>query len=170
MLHVTYRNTLQQFRMDSLFTEEASEAVYKLPDLRSLSVVINKVTSLPSALCPNLIKLKVTYNNEDDWPRLFHGAMFGNLESVTFPGSEQIGDFLGAFERAALSSSIHNTLSKFRLAILMGLRLFFSPSIYGDGRPRYRILLRWRVLEGGRQYHYQTFAGNAEAGNPWIRR
>jgi len=36
------------------------------------------------------------------------------LESVTFyPRSEQIGDFLGALERAALSSSVQNTLSKF---------------------------------------------------------
>jgi len=32
------------------------------------------------------------------------------------PRSEEIGDFLGVFGRAALSSSIQNTLSKFRLS------------------------------------------------------
>ena len=139
MLHVTNRNTLQQFYVDSPLTEEASEAVYKLPDLRSLSVVIDKVTSLPSTSLPNLIKLKVTYNNEDDWPRLFHGAMLGKLESVAFiPEFEQIGDFLGAFERAALSSSVQNTLSKFRFSTpYSGTWIFFSPSIYADGRPGY---------------------------------
>ena len=40
--------------------------------------------------------------------------MLGKLESVTFiPESEQIGDFLGAFERAALFSSVQKTLSRF---------------------------------------------------------
>ena len=67
MLLVTSRNTLQKLRVDSPSTEEASEVVYKLPDLRSLSVVIDEETSLPSASLPNLIKLKITCCNEDAW-------------------------------------------------------------------------------------------------------
>ena len=45
--------------------------------------------------------------------------MLGKLESVTFyPQSKQIGDFLGAFKEAALSSSVQNTLSEFHLQAL----------------------------------------------------
>ena len=84
-------------------------------NLRSLLVVIEREASLPPVLLLDLIKLTITCDNEDDWPRLFHEATFGKSESVTFyPRSKQIGDFLGAFERAALSSSLQNMLSKFR--------------------------------------------------------
>ena len=113
--------------MDSPSTEEANKAVYKLPDLRSLSVVIGKETSLPSASLPIPIKLKSACGNEDDWSRLFRGATFGTLESVAFiPESEQIGDFLGAFKRAALS--------EFRLS---------APYLWG---PDYSSLLRFTQM------------------------
>ena len=91
--------------------------VYKLPNLSYLSVVIERETPSPSTLLPNLDTLVVTCDNEGDWPQLFHGAMLGRLESVAFyPRSNQIGDFLGAFKRAALSSSVQNTLYEFELS------------------------------------------------------
>jgi len=114
MLLATNRNTLQELDINSPLTKEASDVLYKLPNLRSLSVAIQRGAPLPSASLPNLTDLKIWCDNEDDWPRLFHGATFGKLRSVCFhPQSEQIGDFLGAFERAALSSSVQNTLSSF---------------------------------------------------------
>jgi len=117
MLLVTNRNALQEFHVDSPLTEEASGVLYKLPNLRDLEVVIEKGTRLPSASLPNLTELTIRCNNEDEWPQLFHGATFGNLRSVTFLlRSEEIGDFLGVFERAVLSLSVQNTLSKFRLS------------------------------------------------------
>ena len=116
MLLVTNRDTLQKLDVDSPLTEEASEVIYKLPNLRSLSVVIGRGTSLPSASLPNLADLMIECDSEGDWPQLFHRAGLGKLESVTFSlRSEQIGDFLGAFKWAAFSSSIQNTLSKLHL-------------------------------------------------------
>jgi hypothetical protein len=117
MLLVTNRNSLQRLRVDSPLTEEASEVLYRLPNLRSLSAVVERGTPLPSASLPSLTDLRITCGNEDDWPRLLHGATLGKLVSVTFDleQSDQIGDFLGAFEKAALSSSLQNTLSKFCL-------------------------------------------------------
>ena len=116
MLLAANRNTLQILDVDSPFTEEAGEVVYKLPNLRDLGVVIEGETSLPSASLPNLTQLRIECENEGGWPRLFHGATFGKLESITFyPQSDEIGDFLGAFGRVALSSSVQNTLSKFYL-------------------------------------------------------
>jgi hypothetical protein len=118
MLLVTNRNTLQLLHTHSPLTEEASEVVYKLPNLRELFVVIERGTSLSSASLPNLTTLSIVCDNEGDWPQLFHGAMLGNLESVVFGlQSEQIGDFLGAFGRAALPSSIQNTLKEFILVV-----------------------------------------------------
>ena len=117
MLLVTNRNTLQELDIDSPLTTEANEVLHKLPNLLNLSVAIEKETPLPSASLPNLIGLTIRCDDEDNWPRLFHGATFGKLKSVSFyPRSKQIGNFLGAFERAALSSSIHNTLSTFYLS------------------------------------------------------
>ena len=114
MLLVTNRNTLREFRADSPLTEEASEVIYKLPNLRSLSVVIEREARLPSASLPNLTRLEITCDNEDGWLRLFHGAALGKLKRADFYlHSEQVGDFLGAFKGAALSSSIQNTLSEF---------------------------------------------------------
>ena len=112
----TNRNTLQEFRVNSPLTKEASEVVFKLSSLRSLSLVIKGETSLPPASFPNLTALEIDGDNEGSWPGLFHGATFGKLESVVFyPQSKEIGDFLGAFEKAALSSSVQNTLSTFQV-------------------------------------------------------
>jgi len=114
VLLITNRNNLQGFRVDSPLTEEASEVLYELPNLRGLSVVIERESRLPSASLPNLTDLIVRCDNEDVWPQLFHGATLGKLERVDFfLESGQIGDFLGAFKRAALSSSLQNTLSGF---------------------------------------------------------
>ena len=115
MLLVTNWNTLQHTYVDSRLTDEASEVRYKPSNLCSLSVAIERKTSLPSASLPHLTKLAITCDNKDDWPRLFHGATLGKLGSVSIPESEQISDFLGAFQRAALSSSVHNALSEFCL-------------------------------------------------------
>jgi len=116
MVLATNRNILQKFHPGSPLTEEASEVVHKLPNLRVLSVIIEKETSLSSASLPNLTELEITCDSGDVWSQLFHGATFGKLESVTFHYFQEIiGDFLGTFERVALSSSLHNTLSKLSL-------------------------------------------------------
>jgi len=117
MVLAANQNTLQQFHVDSPLTEEASEVVYKLPNLRGLLAVIERDTLLSPASLPNLTDITINCEDEGDWPQLFHRATLGKLESVTFyPESEEIGDFLGAFERAAHSSSVQNTLSKFRVS------------------------------------------------------
>ena len=114
MLLVTNRNILQQTYVDSPSTEEAGELLYKSPNLCGLSVAIERETSLPSASLLHLTRLTIIYDNTAGWSRLFHEATLGRLESVSFVlGSEQIGDFLGAFERVALSSSVQNALSEF---------------------------------------------------------
>jgi len=116
MLLNTNRNTLQRFCVESSLTVDASKVLYKLPNLRDLSVDIEGGTSLPPASLPNLTDLTITSDNEDNWPQIFHGATFGKLESVTFyPQFEEVDDFLEVFEMAALSSSIQNTLSKFHI-------------------------------------------------------
>ena len=108
------RNNLQKFHVDSPLTEEASKVIFKLSSLCSISVAVGSETSLPSASLPNLTDLVLTCGN--NWPRLFHGATFGNLESVVFfHRSKEIGDFLETFKRGALSSSVQNTLSMFNL-------------------------------------------------------
>ena len=117
MLLATNRNTLRKLRVDSPLTKEASEVIFKLSDLWTLSVVIERGISLPSASLPNLIKLKISCEDEGNWSQLFHGAELGKLESVSFsPQSKGIGDILGAFKRSALSSSVQNTLSKFHVS------------------------------------------------------
>ena len=117
MILATNRTTLRKFHVGSPLTKEASEVVLKLRNLRNLTMVTEEESSLCPASLPNLTRLKVMCYNEDDWPRLFRGATFGQLESVKFfPQSEEIGDFLGAFEKAALSSSVQNTLSKFHVS------------------------------------------------------
>ena len=112
----TNRTTLQKFHVDFPLTEEASEVVYKLPNLRKLSVVTEGEGSLPSASLPNLTQLVIACDNEEHLSRLFRGATFGKLESVVFSlRSKQIGDFLKTFERVTLSLSVQNTLSMFRV-------------------------------------------------------
>ena len=106
------QNGLQEFHVDSSLTEEASEAVYSSPNLRSLSVVIEKGTSIPSASLSNLTCLKIECDDGSDGLQLLRGVTFGKLESVDFYiESGPTGDFLEAFKAAALSSSIQNTLS-----------------------------------------------------------
>jgi len=118
MLLVTNQNTLQRFYADLPLTKDANKVLYELPNLRHLSVFIGRETPLPSASLPNLTRLSIACENEDDWPRLFHGATLGKLERVEFysRSKHSIGDFLGVFKRAALSSSIQNTLSKLRVS------------------------------------------------------
>ena len=119
MLLLTNRNTLRELRVDSPLTEEASEVIYKLPNLHSLSVAIEKGIPLPSASLPNLIDLKIRCDSGDNWLRPFHRATFGKLKSVFLcPRPDQIDDFFRAFKRAALSSSLKNTLSKFYIFAL----------------------------------------------------
>ena len=116
MLLANNRNTLQRFHVDSPLTDEASEVIYKLPSLCELSVVVERDTLLPPAVLPNLTELRITYDHGGDWLRIFRGATLDNLKTVTFyPGSEQIGDFLEAFARVALATSIQNSLSTFCL-------------------------------------------------------
>ena len=116
MVLVVNQNVLQVFHVDSPLTEEAKEVVYKLPNLRDLLVIIEGETSLPSVSLPNLTRLTMRCDNEAGWPGFFQEATFGKLESVIFlPESQQIGDFLGAFEHVGLSSSVQNTLSEFCL-------------------------------------------------------
>ena len=119
MVLATNRNTLKKLDVGSPLTEEASEVVYKLPNLSNLSVVIERQTSLPSVTVslPNLIELEIICDDESSWARLFYGETLGKLESVTFfPQSEGPGDLLGAFEMVVLSTSVRNTLSKFHVS------------------------------------------------------
>ena len=119
MVFAINQNTLRKLDVDSPLSEEASAVIYKLPNLCDLSVVIEREASLPSASLQNLTRLAIYCDNEGGWPGLFHGATFRKLKYVAFrPRSKQIGDFLGAFERAALSSSVQNTLSEFYLCTL----------------------------------------------------
>lgn len=116
MVRTTNRNALRRFHVESTLTLEASEVLYTLPNLHSLSVVIEREDSLPPASLPNLTTLAIKCDDEGGWPGLFQGATFGKLESVIFyHQSKQMGDFLGTFEKAACSSSIQNTLSVFNL-------------------------------------------------------
>jgi len=116
MLLAGNRNDFRCFRVDSPLTEEARQVISNLPNLRDLSVVIEKGTSLPSVVLPNLSNLIVKYDDDNDVLPMLRGATFGKLATVTFfSGSEQIGDFLEAFEKVALAASVQNTLSEFYL-------------------------------------------------------
>ena len=136
MLLATNQNALRRLHVGSQLTEEAQEVIYKLPNLSSIYVVIEGETSLPPASLPGLTELRITCDDEDGWPGFFHGATFGKLKTVYFfPESEQIGDFLGTFKRVALSSSIQNTLSDFRI---------FTPCRWN---PNYSSLLPFTQLK-----------------------
>ena len=128
MLLASNRDTLQCFDADSPLTEEACEVILKLPNLRELSVIIEQDTSLPSAALPNLTTLILEYDRDGGWLPMFHGATFGKLKAVTFsPTSESIGDFLEAFGRAALVTSIQNTLTQFHLYAPCSQNKNYSP-------------------------------------------
>ena len=114
MLIANNPNTLRSINVDSPLTEEAYEVIFKLPNLRDLSVMIEDGTPLPSMVLPNLAELAIECDGDSDWLPMFHGATFEKLEAVTFyHESEQMGDFLEAFERVALAASVQNTLTQF---------------------------------------------------------
>ena len=116
MVLASNRNALRCFRVDSLLTKKAREAIYRLPDLRELLVVIERNTSLPSLVLPSLTDLTITYDYGSDWLRVFTGAALEKVVALTFySGSEQIDGFLEEFETVALAASPQNELSRFRL-------------------------------------------------------
>jgi len=109
MLLSNNRNSLRTLAVDSPLMSAAHEMIHKLPNLRELSVIIEKGTSIPPLMLPNLVELMVEYDG--DWQQVFHGATLGKLKAVNFfSTSEQIGGFLEAFERIALAASVQNTL------------------------------------------------------------
>ena len=119
MLIANNRGTLQSVHVDSPLTEEASKVISEFPNLRELSVTIERDIPFPSMVLPNLMRLIVKYDRDCDWLSMFCGATFGKLEAVTFrPESGQIGNFLEAFEVVALAASLQNTLSEFHLYTL----------------------------------------------------
>ena len=135
ILLASNRSALRRFQVDSPLTEEAREVVCKLPNLRKLSVVIEKGVSLPSAVLPNLTKLVIKYDHDSDLLQVFCGATLERLKSVTFHSrSEQIGDFLEALETVGFVASTQNTLSK----------LYFYTSCPWD--PNYSSLLAFTQL------------------------
>ena len=112
MLLTCNRNNLQSFQVGSPLTEEANRVVYRLPNLRQLFSVVTERPSLPAVSLPSLNELYVEYHCDHDWLRAFHGATLSKLSDVTFRAEcDQIGDFLGAFEIAFVSSA--PTLSQF---------------------------------------------------------
>ena len=136
MFLASNRSALRCLRVDSLLTEEAREVIFNLPDLRELSVVIKRDTSLPLVALPNLTNLIIEYDHDSDWLQGFHRATLGKLVSVDFrPKSALIGNFLEAFETVALTTSIPETLSSFR---------FHTPHSW---RPNYRSLLPFTHLK-----------------------
>jgi len=108
------QDTLRQFFAESPLTVEAREVVYRLPELTHLWSFIQEGTSLPPVALPNLIMIDIEYGDHLDWLQGFRGAVLGGLERAVFDcESERIGDFLGAFESVALTTSIPATLSHF---------------------------------------------------------
>ena len=136
MLLASNRNLLRSVYVDSPLTADSREVIFKLPNLRELSVVIERDTSSPSAILPNLTSLIVEYDHDSPCLQMFHRAVLGELKTATFCSeSEQIGDFLEAFESLALTTSISTTL----------LSLTFHTS--RPWRPNYGSLLPFTQLE-----------------------
>lgn len=129
-------NSLESFCVDSPLTEEAQEVLFRLPNLSVLWAVMQRHTLLPSVALPNLTLIDVEYSDGLDWLRGFRGAVLGKLESAIFRcESEQIGDFLGAFGRVAVTTTAQNTLSSFRFCTSSGWN------------PNYSALLPFRQLK-----------------------
>ena len=127
--------SLRRLRLDSPLTEEACEVVYKHPDLRELSVVIEGSTSLPVVELPNLTEIFIEYDRSCDWLQGFRGATLGKLASISFHSeSDSTIDFLEEFKRVALTTSIPATLSK------------FSFGTSRQWKPNYRSLLPFTQL------------------------
>ena len=135
MLLASNRNVLRSVKVDSPLTEEAREVICRLPNLRDLWVVVDRGTSLPPLVLPNLTHLDIRYNHDSGRLRMPHEATLGKLESVIIrSSSEQIGNFLEAFGESALAVSAYNTLSKF---------LFLTSRPW---MPSYRFLLPFTQL------------------------
>ena len=65
---------------------------------------------------PNLTVIDVEYGHHLDWLQGFRGATLKRLEEAHFNSeSEQIGDFLGAFESVATAAPAQNALSSLKL-------------------------------------------------------
>ena len=108
------QNILQHFYVESPLTEEAREVIYKLPALLGLWTVVGGPHSLPTVELPNLTHIVIDYDHNHDWLQGFRQASLGRLAMVTVrPISESIGDFLGAFESVAVTTTIPVTLSTF---------------------------------------------------------
>ena len=111
MFFSTNRNALREFCVDSPLTEETTEMIYKLQNLRKLVAVIKKGTSIPSVSLPNLTRLEIQCEDGSDGLQLLHRAIFGKLQHVDLDmESKPIDDLLEVFKGAALSSSIQDTL------------------------------------------------------------
>ena len=63
MLLTSNRNALWRLNVDSPLTEEAREVVYKHPNIRKLSMVIEGSTSLPAVVLPDLTDMAIEYGH-----------------------------------------------------------------------------------------------------------
>jgi hypothetical protein len=129
------RDTLRCFLVDSPLTEEAREVVYRLPKLASLMSIVQGPTSLPPVALPNLTLIDLEYDDHLGWLQGFRGAVLEKLDLACFRSeTKQIGDFLGAFESVALTTSAPATLSKLKVYTMQ------------SWNPNYRSLLRFTQL------------------------
>jgi hypothetical protein len=128
--------TLREFLVESPLTEQARAVLYQLPKLTELWAIIQGPTSLPPVALPNLTFIDVEYDDHLEWLQGFRGAVLEKLDWVSFRSeSEQIGDFLGAFESVTLTTSAPAALSK----------LEFHTS--RSWNPNYHSLLRFTQLK-----------------------
>ena len=136
MLLVTDRNILQRLHVNSPLTDEANQVVYKLPNLGELWVTIDGPGSLPTFALPSLTTMEVEYDGHHGWLQGFRGAALEKLTSITLRShSPLVGEFLGAFESVAFTTSITETLSEFK---------HYTPHSW---RPKYRSLLPFTQLK-----------------------
>ena len=129
-------NSLKLFDVDVPLTEEACGVICKQCNLRTLQIIIDRPTMLPTLVLPNLTNLQIEYHHGLDWLQGFNGASLGKLTELSFPSvSDSIGNFLGASETVALTTSIPSTLSTFK---------FFTSHPW---RPIYHSLFRPSQLQ-----------------------
>lgn len=136
MLLACNPDSLQQFHVDAPLTEEAREVLYQLPKLSELWVVFQGHTRLPSVALPNLTSIDIEFDDSLDWLQGFHGVALEKLDSIYLRShSEKIGDLLGEFEKALLTTSAQNTLTAFA---------FYTSCRWN---PRYFCLLSFKQLQ-----------------------
>jgi hypothetical protein len=136
MLLACNPDSLRFFCVGSPLTEGAREVVYRLPKLSHLWAVIEGHSTLPLVVLPALISILIEYDDHLDWLQGFRGATLGGLESVSVRSdSNQIGDFLGAFESVMFTTSTQNTL------------LHFSFYTLSSWNPNYYSLLSFKRLK-----------------------